>query len=71
MTYTTNNIKKDIAEELTSTFIDYQYRMDLPIPAPYETFDDRLLKYRADPIFHAKVDSLVAGVMHIVGKYIR
>lgn len=65
-----DNIKKDISKELTSTFIDYQYRMDLPIPTPYETYHDRLLKYQSDPIFRAKVDSLVAGIMHIVGKYI-
>ena len=60
-----------LQEELTDAFIAYQYRLENPFPSATETKEARILKYRTDPIFHAKVASMVSGVMHIVGKHAR
>jgi hypothetical protein len=57
--------------DLTEAFIVYQYRLDNPMPAPNETMEVMILKYRSDPIFNAKVKSMVSGVMHIVSKHER
>ena len=62
--------KKALADDLTEAFINYQHRLDCPMPSATETKAAIILKYRSDPLFHAKVDSLVAGVMQIVSKHI-
>lgn len=61
--------KRALAEDLTDAFIEYQHRLDFPMPSPTETKEAVILKYRNDPMFHAKVNSLVAGVMRIVSKH--
>ena len=61
--------KNALADDLTEVFIAYQHRLDCPMPNPTETEEAIYLKYRSDPIFHAKVDSLVAGVMHTIHKH--
>lgn len=61
--------KRALAEELTEAFINYQHRLDCPMPSATETKESIILKYRTDYIFHAKVDSLVSGVMQIVSKH--
>lgn len=61
--------KRVLADDLTEAFINYQHRLECPMPSATETKEAIILKYRSDPIFHAKVDSLVAGVMQIVSKH--
>lgn len=61
--------KQALHDELTEAFIFYQQRLDCPFPGPDDTKDMIILKYRTDPIFGAKVRSIVAGVMHIVSKH--
>lgn len=62
--------KPALANELTETFIEYQWRLDNPFPSPEQTKENMYLKYRSDSMFHAKVDSLVFGVMFIVERNI-
>lgn len=62
--------KKALSDDLTKAFIGYQHRLDCPMPIPHETEEMLILKYRTDPIFHAKVESLVSGVMRIVGEHL-
>ncbi|MBS7349215.1 MAG: hypothetical protein KIG95_03485 [Comamonas sp.] len=62
--------KKALSDALTKAFIGYQHRLDCPMPIPHETEEMTILKYRTDPIFHAKVKSLVSGVMQIVGEHL-
>lgn len=59
-----------ISDDLTKAFIGYQHRLDCPMPTPHETEEMIILKYRTDPIFHAKVKSLVSGVMRIVAEHL-
>lgn len=60
--------KHAIANDLTEAFIKYQYRLENPMPTDTEGIDG-VEQYRNNPIFHRKVDSLVAGVMAIIGKH--
>ena len=62
--------KQALREELTDAFIVYQYRLDQPFPSATETREAMILKYRNDPLFHAKVTSMVSGVMYIVSKHL-
>ena len=62
--------KKALQDALTNAFIGYQHRLDCPMPIPHETEEMIILKYRTDPSFHAKVKSLVSGVMRIVGEHL-
>lgn len=62
--------KRALANDLTDAFIDYQHRLDLPMQSTTETKAAIILKYQHDPIFRARVDSLVSGVMSIVSKHI-
>ena len=61
--------KLTLRDELTDAFIHYQHRLDCPFPIATETTESIIQKYRTDPIFHAKVMSLVSGVMCIVDKH--
>ena len=61
--------KRALHDELTEAFIGYQHRLDQPFPSATESPEAIRLKYMNDPIFHAKVASLVSGVMHIVSKH--
>lgn len=54
--------------ELTEAFIGYQHRLDNPFPSSTETEAAVRAKYMNDPVFHAKVRSLVVGVMDIVSR---
>lgn len=63
--------KRALTNELTDAFIQYQYRLDNPMPTPNETMDMRRRKYLSDAVFQTKVDSLVAGVMRIVSRHIK
>jgi hypothetical protein len=58
-----------LRDDLTDAFVNYQYRLDHPFPSETETPESRRQKYFNDPVFHCKVDSLVAGVLQIVGKH--
>lgn len=62
--------KKALSDALTVAFIGYQHRLDCPMPIPHETEEMIILKYRTDPLFHAKVESMVSGVMRIVGEHL-
>ena len=57
----------ELQDKLTEEFIQYQYRLDNPMPTPDESFSLMLRKYRDDIAFNHKVKNLVAGVMRIVG----
>jgi len=59
-----------IADDLIRGFIMYQWRLDNPWPQPDETFETMRLKYRQDAVFHAKVQTMVCGVMDILSKHI-
>lgn len=65
------NELKDISNELTDKFIEYQQRLERPFPLTSENLSGGVERYRADPYFHAKVESLVCGVMQTVSKYWR
>jgi len=65
-----SDYKRRLADELTDLFINYQFRLENPMPNPNETNVYIIEKYRTDHMFHARVDSLVAGVMHIAAPYI-
>jgi hypothetical protein len=58
-----------LAEKLTDAFVQYQWRLENPMPIPYKTPDEINMHYLTDSMFHAKVDSLVAGVLHIVQEF--
>jgi hypothetical protein len=61
--------KRALENELTEVFITYQYRLDQPFQQINEGREKMELRYLSDPLFHAKVGSLVSGVMYIVGKH--
>lgn len=71
MTDWTEIDKKALASELTDAFIQYQHRLENPMPTANETLYMLKLKYHTDTMFRLKVDSLVAGVMQIVSKHIK
>lgn len=58
--------RERLRRELLDRFVEYQYRLDSPMPTPSETQETYVLAYLSDVIFRRKVDSLVAGVMEIV-----
>jgi len=60
--------KNKLHTDLTDLFITYQYRLDCPMPSKTETKEAIILKYRNDPLFHNKVNALVAAVMFTVNK---
>ncbi len=62
--------RSSLADDLTKAFINYQHRLDCPMPSATESPEAVRLKYMKDSLFHAKVDSLVGGVLHILDKYI-
>ena len=61
--------KRALHDELTEAFIVYQHRLEQPFPSATETKEAMIQKYMSDPLFHAKVASLVSGVMQIVSKH--
>jgi hypothetical protein len=62
--------KKAMYDDLIDSFIEYQWRLDNPYPIQDETKEMMITKYRTDPIFNCKVQSMVSGIMHIIGKHI-
>ena len=58
--------KEALYNDLVEAFIGYQYRLDNPFPSKTETPEVMVLRFRTDPLFHNKVESLVQGVMNIV-----
>jgi hypothetical protein len=58
-------------DSLTDKFIWYQYRLDCPMPSPDETQAMMQAKYLTDPIFHARVATLVAGVINTVQQWLQ
>ena len=59
-----------LQDDLIRGFCQYQYRLDIPMPSPTESPKTYELAFMTDPIFRAKVKSLVAGTMHIMDKHI-
>lgn len=60
-----------LSNELTEAFIAVEYSRITPLFSPdgYSTPDaDRL--WQDDPIFHRRVDCMVAGVLQIVQKHV-
>jgi hypothetical protein len=63
--------KEEIYNELLEAFMNYQQRLDYPMPSPTESPDAIMLRYRNDPLFHNRVENLASGVMSIVDKYMK
>lgn len=61
---------RDLQEKLTDAFIQYQYRLDNPMPSPTETKALMIAAYRSDPVFYAKVHQLTASVTYIVEQWL-
>jgi hypothetical protein len=62
-------LKKDeegLYEDLTKVFIEYQHRLENPMPTSVADFVGGAERYQRDGMFHAKVKNLVAGVIGIV-----
>ena len=59
-----------LSNDLTEAFVNYQYRLEHPMPSATETPATMIEKYRSDPLFHTRVKSLVSGVMQIIEKHI-
>ena len=55
-----------LQEKLIDAFIVYQHHLDQPMPLPTDTRETMQAKYMRDTVFHARVATLTAGVMHIV-----
>lgn len=62
--------KRALYDELVDAFIVYQHRLEHPFPTASETKEDIIQRYMNDPLFHARVSSLVSGVMCIIDKHI-
>ena len=60
----------DLRDNLIDVFIVYQHRLDQPMPLPTDTIATMQAKYMRDPVFHARVATLTAGVMDIVVKWL-
>lgn len=61
--------KKAISNDLTKLFIQYQYRLDNPMPNLNESYEDMVFKYRSDHVFHSKVNAIVSRVMMVVTEH--
>jgi len=61
----------DLHNKLTEVFINYQWRLDHPMPEVGETMAMRIACYHNDQLFHAKVASLTAMVSHIVMDWLK
>lgn len=55
-------------DELVEGFIEYQWRLENPFPAPYDR-NKAILHYKSDYVFNGKVRQIVAGVMSLVTKH--
>lgn len=62
--------KTKLFDELTESFIAYQWRLENPMPSINETEADIFIHYRNDWMFHNKVKSMVSHVMHILDKHV-
>lgn len=62
--------KNSLHHELTVKFTQYQYRLDKPMPTTNESSETYQLAYLTDPVFRAKVDSLVAAIMITLDRYL-
>ena len=63
------NDKNKLHDKLTDLFINYQNRLENPMPSPNETGNSSRLKYMNDPLFHRKVVCLANGVMRVVNEH--
>ena len=63
--------KRAIADELTAKFSQYQYRLDKPMPSTTESSETYRMAYLSDMMFRAKVDSLVAAIMHTLDFHLK
>ena len=62
--------KKAIHDELIQMFIEYQYASDNPMLQVDMPCQDKMAKqYRDNPLFNAKVRSLVGAVMLVVSRH--
>jgi hypothetical protein len=58
--------RERLRRALLDGLIQYQYRLENPIPKVGETHNTYVLRYIEDRLFRSKVDSLVCGIMQIV-----
>ena len=66
-----SRFKRYITDDLTSAFSAYQYRIENPMPQAGESLKTYIYEYQNNRIFHAKVDSIVSGVMVIIEKQLK
>jgi len=62
---------RDLQDKLTIAFVNYQWRLDNPMPLVNENEETRIAAYMSDPIFHAKVMALTASITDIVMKWLK
>ena len=62
--------KRALQDDLIDAFINYQHRLDYPMPSANETQESIRARYLSDAIFNRKVMSLACGVMQIIEKHI-
>jgi hypothetical protein len=62
--------KRRLADALTDAFINYQWGIERPMNIPPVDKETKVLHYLHDAQFHAKVSSIVSGVMHICNEHI-
>ena len=61
--------RQKLADDLTDQFIEYQWRLENPMPDPNQTATS-IVMYQNDFVFRNKVQNWVSGVMHIVDKHV-
>ena len=61
--------RQKLADDLTDQFIEYQWRLENPMPDPNQTAAS-IAMYRNDYVFRHKVQNWVSGVMNVVDKHI-
>lgn len=62
--------KDEIYQDLIEAFIEYQYRLENPVPKAEETKDFMLMHYRRDAIFNRRVKNIACGVIRILDKHL-
>lgn len=63
--------KDKLSDDLKRLFINYQHRLENPMPKECESNVELIERYRSDPFFHAKVDALTYGVMNVIDRHIQ
>jgi hypothetical protein len=63
--------KTKLHNDLTAAFINYQWRLENPMPAPGETQGKIADHYNYDYMFRKKVDSMACHTMFIFESHLK